>query len=130
VENLWVPVSNVDKRERRKPDIKNWAFKTTLQGSQPASLASCSKSTPRDLSVRGKTTTALLDEFLTNPVPFMGTKIQDLVDKRATLQKGSNIQSLTKVIIQGIKKANVYAILNKPNFSATDLLDASISDYQ
>jgi hypothetical protein len=60
----------------------------------------------------------------------MGTKIQNLLDKRATLQKGSDIQSLTKVIIQGIKKANVYATLNKPNFSATDLLDAGIPDYQ
>jgi hypothetical protein len=65
----------MSQRERWKPDIKNWAFKTTLQESQPASLASCSKSTPRDLSVLGKTTTALLDEFLTNPAPFMGTKI-------------------------------------------------------
>jgi hypothetical protein len=130
VKNLWVPVSKVNKRERWKPDIKNWAFKTTLREPQPASLASCSKSTPRDLSVLGKTTTALLDEFLTNPAPFMGTKIQDFLDKRATLQKGSDIQSLTKVIIQGIKKANVYATLNNPNFSATDLSDAAIPDYQ
>jgi hypothetical protein len=60
----------------------------------------------------------------------MGTKIQDLFNKRATLQKGSDIQSLAKVIIQGIKKANVYATLNKPNVSATDLLDSAIPDYQ
>jgi hypothetical protein len=60
----------------------------------------------------------------------MGTNIQDLLDKRATPQKGSDTQSLTKVIIQGIKKANVYATLNKPNFSATDLLDAAIPGYQ
>jgi hypothetical protein len=60
----------------------------------------------------------------------MGTKIQGLLDKRATLQKGSDVQSFTKVIIQGIKKANVYATLNKLNFSATDLLDAAIPEYQ
>jgi hypothetical protein len=49
--------------------------------------------------------------------------------RRATLQKNSDIQPLAKFIIQGIKKANLHAPLNKLNFSATDLLDAASCTY-
>jgi hypothetical protein len=82
VENLWAPVSNVDKGSRWNPDTKDHDLKTTMDECQLGRLASRLKSTPRDLYILSKTTTALLDEFLTNLAPFTGTqKIQDVLEE-------------------------------------------------
>jgi hypothetical protein len=82
VENLWVPVSNVDKGSRWNPDTKDHGLKTTIDECQLECLASRSESTPLDLYILSKTTTALLNEFLTNPAPFTSTrKIQDVLEE-------------------------------------------------
>jgi hypothetical protein len=72
-----------------------------------------------------QTIAGLINEFHTNPSPFMGTKFQDLLDKRTVQNKGSGIQSVIKTIIQGIKDANLYLTLNKNNFTITDVIGAA-----
>jgi hypothetical protein len=125
VENLWVPASNVDKGKRWKPNANDWDFKMNLSEWKLGSPESGSKVTFPDTSVLGKTVTGLINEFHTNPAPFMGTKIQDFLDKRTAQKKGFNIGSITQTIIQGIKDANLYMTLNRKSFTITDVISAA-----
>jgi hypothetical protein len=125
VENLWVPVSNVDRGRRHEPNINDWDIKMNMNSWNVEDSTGNLKATPPDTTVLGRTITRLIDEFHTNPAPFMGTKIQDLLDKRAKLGKTSTIASITKAIIQGIKDASLYTTLNKTSFTMEDILRAA-----
>jgi hypothetical protein len=122
VENLWVPASNVDKGEPWRPNISDWDFKMDLNEWELGGPASVPRGALPDTSVLGKTIAGLIKEFHTNPAPFMGTKIQDLLDKRATQKRGSSIGSIMQTIVQGIKDANLYMTLNRNNFTVTDVI--------
>ncbi|KAF2793776.1 hypothetical protein K505DRAFT_361718 [Melanomma pulvis-pyrius CBS 109.77] len=67
--------------------------------------------------VLGRTVAKLIDAFQASPSPFMGTKIQDLIDRRK-----SGIKFISQAIIRGMKDANVYRTLNKPNFRVANLI--------
>ncbi|KAF2106273.1 hypothetical protein BDV96DRAFT_335219 [Lophiotrema nucula] len=123
VENQWIPVSNVDKGQRWKPNIGDWRFKIHLNEWELPNLES--KVTSPDTSVLGKTITRLIQEFHENPAPFMGTKIQGLLDKRATQKKGFTLQNVVNIIIQGTKDANLYTTLNKESFTMSDIINAA-----
>jgi hypothetical protein len=119
VENCWVPQEIVQKGKPWSADISDWHFKMSLKGTKLH--GEVSKSNSADTSILGETITGLLNEFVENPAPFMGTKIQDLLNKRGSLKKGSTIDSLVAVIIQGIKNAGLYDTLNEPDFTDDDI---------
>lgn len=78
-----------------------------------------------DASVLGKTIAGLLHYFQENPAPFMGSKIDLLLDKRRSLGKGNDMDSVVQVIIEGIKKAGLYNTLNHPDFNVDQIFAAS-----
>jgi hypothetical protein len=125
VENQWVPASNVDKGKLWRLNINDWDFKMNLREWELGSSISVSKVTSPDTSVIGKTIAGLINEFHINPAPFMGTKIQGLLEKRTVQKKGSGIESVIKTIVQGIKDANLYVTLNRNNFTITDVIGAA-----
>jgi hypothetical protein len=125
VENQWVPANNVDKGKRWKSNIKDWDFKMQMGDWKLGGPESILKVTRFETTVPSKTITGLINEFHTNPAPFMGTKIQDLLDKRATENKGSNIESITKTNIQGIKDANLFTIVNNPDITVTYIISTA-----
>lgn len=96
-----------------------------LSGIQPEKPELEAKYTPPDKTVLGKTIAAIIAKFHKNPPPFMGPRIQSLIDKRATLSKGFDLASLTAITIQGIKDAGIYNILNKKNFTIRDIINAA-----
>ncbi|KAF2123394.1 hypothetical protein P153DRAFT_391629 [Dothidotthia symphoricarpi CBS 119687] len=85
------------------PNIKDWDFKIDLSEWQLESSESGRRATTPDMTVLGRTITGLINEFHTNPAPFMGSK----------------------TIIQGIKDANLYVTLNVKNFTITDVITAA-----
>lgn len=122
---MWVSARNVNKGQRWKPNIADWDFEMDLNDCAIGNQASVSKVALPDTTVLGKTVVGLINEFLTNPATFMGTKLQDLLNKRNLQRKGSTVESIAKTIIHGIKDANVYVTLNKTSFTVMDVISAA-----
>ncbi len=125
VENLWVPGKYVEKGKRWKSNINDWDFTMDLTRWKVGDEVSGSKAMASDTRILSKTITRLIEEFDTNPAAFMGTKIQDLLEKRRTQGKGNSIDSVTRTIIKGIRDANLYQTFNKPDFTLSDIDRAS-----
>lgn len=94
VENCWIPKRYVNKCQPWRSDINNWNFKMDLHEVGLNSSTSSLNPTGPDDTVLGKTIAALLAEFQENPAPFMGNRIQSAIDKRATLIRGFDSNSL------------------------------------
>ncbi|KAI4661757.1 uncharacterized protein J4E78_004547 [Alternaria triticimaculans] len=128
----WVPAKIVEKGALWKNDIKDWKYEMNLDaraleriGLYTAVGQPSSNTIPLDGSVLARTVAGLLDEFITNPAPFMGTKISELLDKRSKTGKGSGVDSVVHTILEGIKRAGLYDVLNRHNFTAQDIVDTS-----
>jgi hypothetical protein len=115
IQNQWVPAHIVTKGEPWKHDPKDWKIKLNLT-QQPNVDTRLSQSSS-DLSVLGRTITKLVTAIFAVPAQFGGTEMQNLMSV-----KKIDANYVSKAIIKGIKDANLYGTLNRPNFSITEVI--------
>ncbi|KAL1794664.1 hypothetical protein ACET3X_006480 [Alternaria dauci] len=128
----WVPAEIVERGALWRDDIKDWEFQMNFSpealdriGRYTAVGQPSSNTKVRETSRLARTIAGLLDEFVTNPAPFMGSKISTLLERRHLNGKGGDIGSVVETIIEGIKEAGLYDVLNRPKFTVQDIVDAS-----
>ncbi|KAI4639082.1 hypothetical protein J4E93_009572 [Alternaria ventricosa] len=116
--NRWVPHQYLDVGPPWEDDIENWNVDLQTSGTISTNQLWTPSSLP-DSTVLGKTITCLITAFRHSPPSFDSGRITDLIDRHG-------ISALTRVIIDGIKKAGLYYILasDKP-FKGVDLIKAA-----
>jgi hypothetical protein len=99
VKNQWVPADCVGRGQPCKTDIADWpvTFEITNYDFEASAWLA---ETPDDTSTLGRTITVLITAFHSDPASFMGTKLQELVDKR-------DIKSIPHITLKGIQSAGV-----------------------
>ncbi|KAI4608895.1 hypothetical protein J4E83_008934 [Alternaria metachromatica] len=123
--NQWVPSRVVKRGDPWKNSIKEWAFNMDLSTWELGGVQDPPKTNTADTSVLANTIAGLMDEFVTNPAPFMGRKIAELLEKRASRGRGNDVASVVQTILQGIQDAGLYEVLNTPDFNIDSLIDES-----
>ena len=116
--NRWVPHQYLDVGPLWEDDIEKWDLDLQTSGATSTNQLWTPSSLP-DSTVLGKTIARLITAFRHSPPPFDSGRITDLIDRHG-------ISALTRVIIDGIKKAGLYKILasDKP-FKGVDLIKAA-----
>jgi hypothetical protein len=116
-----VPSDCIKKGAPWRNNIMDWDFRVNLVEStiDTSRLAM----TAPDTSVLGRTITKLVEAFHTSLAPFMQPKIKSVPTRRMW-----TIQQLVTVIIRGIKDANIYDTLNRPDFNVNHILTAATHD--
>ncbi|KAF2125477.1 hypothetical protein P153DRAFT_113999 [Dothidotthia symphoricarpi CBS 119687] len=116
--NRWVPRAFIDVGQPWKADFKDWKVEASLFTTIVDSRRWKTDREP-DNSTLGKTVTKLVAAFRAQPPDYLGIKLSDFIDRYG----GS--ASVSQTIIDGIKAAGLYNILNTPNFTMQDLLRQS-----
>jgi hypothetical protein len=110
--NRWVPVVKLNIGSVWK-NPEDWSINFDLP-IRPM-IPQTSHFAQADTSVLGKTITGLIMLIIDSPPDFLDAKFRAVVNRE-------NWKSIAKDIIAGIKKAGIYDVLNKPNFTADDLI--------
>jgi hypothetical protein len=117
VQNQWVSMDNIKKGQPWKTDTKDWAI-TVEHTPHTFHAEEWLRDAPADTSTLGRTIAALLTAFHSEPTPSIDIELQQLIGKKG-------VEAITKTIIRGVRDAGVYDVLNRPNFTVSDLVNAS-----
>jgi hypothetical protein len=117
VKNQWVPMDNIQKGRPWKTDMKDWPM-TIEHVPHSFDATEWLRDTPADVSILGRTIAALLTAFHSEPTSCIDIEVQGLIEKKG-------VESITKALIRGVRDAGVYNVLNRPNFTVSDLVNAS-----
>jgi hypothetical protein len=121
VQSLWVPAEIVTKGVPLKEDIQQWKTKVAL--SQKTTTTSAPIIPPMliaapDSSLLGMTVMKLLHAFYQSSSLPLGGRARSCFEERG-------IGAITRMILKGVRDANLYDTLNDPTFAITDILNAS-----
>lgn len=114
----WVPRQNIAVGKPWRDNLKDWNIKarpfTTVVN--PGRWVTAWEP---DGTVFGTTVTKLVTAFYRQPPDFLGSKLSDFIEKHG------GPSTVSQKIIEGVKKAGLFGVLNQKDFRVQDLLNAS-----